>query len=96
MLTPKIGKYRGLLDSLGEPVRPVIETGQTGLGNIVKMPIGLHHCVDLIETIEMHMWNVQFGVRMRKLCLLEDLHPGLTGQTGPGAVRPVQRLVRPV
>ena len=55
MLTPKIGKYRGLLDSLGEPVRPVIETSQTGLGNIVKMPIGLHHCVDLVEAIEMHI-----------------------------------------
>jgi hypothetical protein len=25
----------------------------------------LHHCVDLVETIEMHMWNVHFGVRMR-------------------------------
>ena len=61
--------------------------GQTGLANFVKMPIGLYHCIDLVETIEMHMWNVQFGVRMRKLCLSEDLHTGLTGpetrQTGP-------------
>ena len=55
MLTPKIGKYRGSLGSLGEPVRPVVETGQTSLGKVVKMPIGLHHCIDLIETIEMHM-----------------------------------------
>ena len=58
MLTPKIGKYRGSLGSLGEPVRPVVETGQTGLGKFVKMPIGQHHCIDLVETIEMHMWNV--------------------------------------
>ena len=55
MLTPKIGKYRGSLGSLGEPVKLVVETGQTGLGNIVKLPIGLHRCVDLIETIEIHM-----------------------------------------
>ena len=32
---------------------------------------------------------------MRELCLLEDLHPGLTGQTGPetgqtGSKRPIQ------
>ena len=59
-------------------------TGQTGLGKVVKMPIGLHYCIDLVEAIEMHMWNVQFGVRMKKLCLPEDLHLGLTGQTGPG------------
>ena len=86
-MTPKIGKYRGSLGSLGEPVKSVVETGQTGLGNIVKLPIGLHRCVDLIETIEIHIWNVQLGVRMRKLCLPEDLHPGLTG---PGADRPVR------
>jgi len=84
MLTPKIDKYQGSLGSPGEPVRPVVETGQTGLGKFVKMPIGQHHCIDLVETIEMHMWNVQFGVRMRKLCLTKDLHPGLTGQTDPG------------
>ena len=83
-MTPKIGKYRGSLGSLGEPVRTVVETGQTGLGKVVKMPIGLHRCVDLVEAIEMHMWNIQFGVRMRKLCLSEDLHTGLTGLTGPG------------
>ena len=82
MLTPKIGKYQSSLGSLGEPVRPVVGTGQTGLGKVVKMPIGLHHCIDLVETIEIHMRNVQFGVRMRKLCLPKDLHPGLTGQTG--------------
>ena len=41
------------------------------------------------ETIKMHIWNIQFRVQMRKLCLLEDLHPGLTGQTGPVVVRPV-------
>ena len=58
VLTPKIGKYRGSLGSLGEPVRPVVETGQTGLGKVVKMPIGLHHCIDLGKTIEMHMWNI--------------------------------------
>ena len=51
------------------------------------MQNGLHHCVDLVETIKMHIWNVQFGVQMRKLCLSEDLHPG---RTGPGAVRPVR------
>jgi len=80
----------GFLDDLDRPVRPLVQTGQTGQEKFVKSSIGLHHCVDLIETIEMHIWNVQFGVRMRKLCLPEDLYPGLPGQTGPGAVRPVR------
>ena len=77
------------LDDLDRPVRPLVQTGQE---KFVKSSIGLHHCVDFIEMIKMHIWNVQFGVRMRKLCLSDDLHPGLTGQTGPGAVRPVRNV----
>ena len=77
----------------GEPVRPVIKTGQD---NFVKLSIGLHHCVDLIELIKMHIWNIQFGVRMGKLWLQKDLHLRQTVQIGPGAVRPVGGLVRPV
>ena len=72
----------GFLDDLDRPVRPLVQTGQIGQEKFVKSSIGLHHCVDLIETIEMHIWIVQFGVRMRKLCLQEDLHLGLTGETG--------------
>ena len=45
----------GFLDNLGRPVRPLIETGQTGLDKFIKLLIGLHHCVDLIETNEMHI-----------------------------------------
>ena len=77
------------LDNLERPVRPLIQTGQIGQEKFVKLTIGLHHCIDIVETIEMHIWNVQFGVWMRELCLPEDLHPGLTGLTDPGAVRPV-------
>ena len=69
----------GFLDDLDRPVRPLVQTGQIGQGKFVKSSNGLHHCVDFIEMIKMHIWNVQFGVRMRKLCLPEDLHPGLTG-----------------
>ena len=75
------------LDNLDRPVRPIVQTGQTGQKKFIKLSIGLYHCVDLVETIEMHIWNVQFGVQMRKLCFSEDLHPG---RTGPGAVRPVR------
>jgi hypothetical protein len=46
-----------------------------------QMPIGLHHCVDLVETIEMHMWNVQFGVRMRELWSWQESALCLTGLT---------------
>ena len=67
------------LDDLDRLVRPLVQTGQTGQEKFVKLSIRLHHCIDLVETIKIHMWNVQFGVRMRKLCLPEDL----TGQTGP-------------
>ena len=38
----------GFLDNLDK-------TGQTGLDKFVKLQIGLHHCVDLVETIEMHI-----------------------------------------
>jgi hypothetical protein len=46
------------------------------------MPIGLHHCVDLVETIKMHMWNVQFGVRMMELWSWQEPAMRLTGLTG--------------
>jgi hypothetical protein len=42
----------GLLENLGKPVRPVMKTGQD---DIVKLSIGLHHFVDLVETIKMHI-----------------------------------------
>ena len=45
----------GFLDNLGRPVRLLIETGQAGLDKFVKLPIGLHYCVDLVDTIEMHI-----------------------------------------
>ena len=45
----------GFLDNLGRSVIPLIETGQTGLDKFVKLQIGLHHCVDLVETIEIHI-----------------------------------------
>jgi hypothetical protein len=48
------------------------------------MTIGLHHCVDIVEMIEMHMWNVQFGVQMRELWSWQEpalLMTGLTGGT---------------
>jgi len=72
------------------PVRPVRKIGQTGLVKLLKMQNRLHHCVDLVETIKIHMWNVRFGLRMREIWLQEVLHPGRpvkpvyrSGQTGP-------------
>ena len=63
----------GFLDDLDRPVRPLIQSGQTGLKKFVKSSIGQHHYVDLVKMIEMHIWNVQFRVQMKKLCLPEDL-----------------------
>jgi hypothetical protein len=40
---------------------------------VVKMCNGLHHCVPLVEMVEKHIWNVQFGIRMRELCLRENI-----------------------
>ena len=57
----------GFLDNLDRPVRPLVQTGQTGQEKFVKSSIGLHHCIDIVETIEMHIWNVQFGLRMREI-----------------------------
>jgi hypothetical protein len=41
-----------------------------------KMCNELHHCVSLVEMIKKHIWNVQFGVRMRELCLRENICRG--------------------
>ena len=68
----------------GRPVRPLCLTGQTDLIKVLKMQNGLHHCLDLVEMIKMHMWNVRFGLRMREIWLREVLHPGRP-------VRPVYR-----
>ena len=42
----------GFLDDLDRPVRSLIQTGQE---KYVKSSIGLHHGVDLVEMIEMHI-----------------------------------------
>jgi hypothetical protein len=39
---------------------------------VIKMCNGLHHCVPLIEVVKKHIWNVQFGVQMKELCLQKD------------------------
>jgi hypothetical protein len=39
----------------------------------VKICNGLHHCVPLVEMVKRHVWNAQFGVRMRELCLQENI-----------------------
>jgi hypothetical protein len=48
---------------------------------VVKMCNGLHHCVPLVEMVEKHICNVQFGVRMSELCLQENICLG-TGTSG--------------
>ena len=45
----------GFLDNLDRPVKPLVQIGQTGKEKFVKLSIGLHRCVDLVETIKMHM-----------------------------------------
>ena len=40
------------------PVKPLYLIGQTGLVKVLKMQNGLHNCVDLVETIKIHVWNV--------------------------------------
>jgi hypothetical protein len=40
---------------------------------VVKMYNGLHYYVPLVEMVKKHIWNVQFGVRMRELCLRENI-----------------------
>ena len=52
---------------------------ETSFFKLLKIQNGLHHCVDLIETIKMHIWNVRFGLRMKEIWLREVLHPGQTG-----------------
>ena len=59
-----------------------VQTGQTSKVNFIKMQIRLHHCVALVETIKMHIWNVQFGLWVRELWLREELTQTRTGQTG--------------
>lgn len=77
------------------PVWLVGPTGQTDQTNVLQIWIGLHHWIVLVEMIEMHMCNIQFGVRMRDLWLRQysacaggnrsDRSP-LTGQTSGAKV----------
>ena len=56
------------------PVRPVRKIGQTGLVKLLKMQNRLHHCVDIVETIKIYMWNVRFALRKREIWLQEVLY----------------------
>ena len=49
-LTLKIGTMKVFWTIWAGPVRPLPWTGQIGLDKFVKL-----HCVDLVETIEMHI-----------------------------------------
>jgi hypothetical protein len=40
---------------------------------VVKMCNGPHHCIPLVDMVKKHIWNVQFGVQMRELCLRENI-----------------------
>ena len=55
MLTLKIGTMKVFWIIWAGLVIPLPRTGQTGLDKFVKLQIELHHCVDLVETIEMHI-----------------------------------------
>jgi hypothetical protein len=68
-------------------VWPLTHTGQTGQTKVLKISIGLNHCIDLVEKIEMHMWNVQFWVWMRELWSWQEPALRMTGLTG-GPVEP--------
>jgi hypothetical protein len=49
--------------------RNLLTTKNVHFCEVVKMCNGLHHYVALVEVVKKHIWNVQFGVRMRELCL---------------------------
>jgi hypothetical protein len=64
LFTPKIAKLWLFWEN--QPSR-FPETGHDGFENFVKLQIRLHHCVLLMEIIEIHIYNVQFKVQMREL-----------------------------
>ena len=70
------------------PVRPLYLTGQTDLVKVLKMQNGLHHCVDLVETIKMHMWKVRFGLWMRDMASESSAPQADRSDRFTGAVRP--------
>jgi hypothetical protein len=51
----------------------IVDNQKCSFCEVVKMCNGFHHCVPLVEMVEKHIWNVQFGVRMRELCLRENI-----------------------
>jgi hypothetical protein len=66
MLTPKIGKTR-LAGLTGGPTRSD-RTGQSPQKAIWASPLYRSH------RVHKDPWNVQFGVRMKEIWLLKDLH----------------------
>jgi hypothetical protein len=59
------------LDNPGEfwenPDDPNSQTVYSGFRDDLKSPNGVHHNVELIETIKMHIWIAQFELRMKEL-----------------------------
>jgi hypothetical protein len=52
---------------------------------------GPHHCVPLVEMVKKHIWNVQFGIRMRELCLRKNICLGyrnFQSEIGTSGLRP--------
>jgi hypothetical protein len=53
--------------------RAYVDNQKCSFCEVVKMCNRPHHCVPLVEMVKKHIWNVQFGVRMRELCLQENI-----------------------
>jgi hypothetical protein len=65
--------------------RAYVDNQKCSFCEVVKICNGLYHCVPLVEMVEKHIWNVQFGVRMRELCLRENIclgHRYFRSETG--------------
>ncbi len=53
--------------------KPYVDNQKYLFCKVVKMCNKLHHCIPLVEMVKKHIWNVQFGVQMKELCLQENV-----------------------
>jgi hypothetical protein len=77
-------------------VGTVLTTKKCLFCEVVKIYNRLHYCVPLVEMVKKHIWNVQFMVRIRELCLWENICLGYWYFRSETSWRENELLVLPV
>lgn len=70
--------FLGLFGKIGSPV---FETGSPGFVHDFQCQNRFANCITLVKTIQIHMWNIQFGVQMAFIKFLLEKKDDLVSKT---------------